>query len=53
MVWFTSLEAVRSFAGDSYETPVISAKAAALLSRHAERCDHYDLAGAENVADHG
>ena len=47
MVWFTSLEAVRSFAGESFETPVISAKAATLLSRYDERCDHYDLRASE------
>jgi len=37
MVWFTSLEAVRSFAGDSFEVPVISEKARKLLSRYAGR----------------
>ena len=44
MVWFDSLEAVRFFAGEAYEKPVISPKAEALLSHYAERCDHYDLA---------
>ena len=42
-VWFESLDAVKSFAGENYETPVISPKAKALLSRHAERCDHFHL----------
>lgn len=45
MVWFDSLESVKSFAGESYDTPVISDKARALLSRHVARCDHYELAG--------
>jgi hypothetical protein len=46
MVWFTSLDAVRGFAGDDYGTPVISAKAQLLLSRYADRCDHYELRAA-------
>jgi heme-degrading monooxygenase HmoA len=46
MVWFTSLDAVRGFAGDDYEVPVISPKAQRLLSRYAERCDHYELRAA-------
>jgi heme-degrading monooxygenase HmoA len=47
MVWFDSLDAVRSFAGANYELPVISEKAHQLLSRHANRCEHYDLSGFE------
>jgi hypothetical protein len=43
MVWFTSLDAVRSFAGESYETPVISPTAQRLLARYNDRCDHYAL----------
>jgi hypothetical protein len=43
LVWFASLTDVRGFAGDDYETPVISPTAAALLSRYAPRCDHYAL----------
>jgi hypothetical protein len=35
MVWFESIDAVKAFAGESYEVPVISAKAGTLLSRHA------------------
>jgi hypothetical protein len=46
MVWFTSLDAVRSFAGDDYRVPVISPKARQLLSRYAECCDHYELRAA-------
>ena len=47
MVWFESLNAVRSFAGENYEMPVISSKARGLLSRYAERCDHYNLAASQ------
>ncbi len=49
MVWFESLEAVSSFAGENYEVPVISEKAGALLSRYAARCEHYVLAGSEGT----
>jgi hypothetical protein len=45
MLWFDSVESVRSFAGDNYETPVISAKARSLLMRFADRADHYELSG--------
>ena len=45
LVWFESLQAVRSFAGEHYERPVISAKAQALLSRNAERVEHYEVSG--------
>ena len=50
MVWFTSLEAVRSFAGDAFDIPVISDKAHQLLSRYAERCDHYELRATDSVS---
>lgn len=43
MVWFTGLDAVRGFAGDNYEVPVISATAQRLLARYKPRCDHYAL----------
>jgi hypothetical protein len=43
MVWFASLEAVKGFAGEAYETPVLSATARRLLKRYNERCDHYAL----------
>ena len=45
LVWFESLASVQSFAGASYEVPVISEKARGLLLRYAERCEHYDLSG--------
>ena len=49
MLWFESLQHVRSFAGDNYEIPVISEKARALLSRCADRADHYQLGGSQLV----
>ena len=47
LVWFDSRDSVRSFAGESYELPVISAKARGLLSRHSDHCDHYEGSGVE------
>ena len=44
LTWFDSLDAVRAFAGDDYETPVITERAAALLVRWADKAVHYDLA---------
>lgn len=38
---FDSLEAIRGFAGEDYETAVIEPKARALLSRYDERAQHY------------
>jgi heme-degrading monooxygenase HmoA len=40
---FESLDAVRTFAGDDYERAVIEPEAKALLSRHDERSEHYDV----------
>jgi heme-degrading monooxygenase HmoA len=45
MVWFQSLDSVRAFAGNDFETPVISAKARPLLSRYANRVSHFELSG--------
>jgi antibiotic biosynthesis monooxygenase (ABM) superfamily enzyme len=41
---FESLEAVRAFAGDDYETPVLEPRALELLSRWEEHAAHYDTA---------
>jgi heme-degrading monooxygenase HmoA len=38
-----SLEAVRTFAGEDYETAVVPAEARALLSRFDERSVHYEM----------
>ena len=39
---FESLDAVRSFAGEDYETPVIEPRARDLLSRFEERAHHFE-----------
>jgi len=39
---FDSLDAIRAFAGEDYETAVIEPAAEALLSRHDERARHYN-----------
>src|SRR5271163_848572 len=50
MLWFDSVESVRAFAGANYETPVISEKARLLLSRFADRADHYELSGSDRFS---
>jgi antibiotic biosynthesis monooxygenase (ABM) superfamily enzyme len=41
---FDSLDAIRAFAGDDYEVPVLEPQARALLSRYDERALHFDTA---------
>jgi heme-degrading monooxygenase HmoA len=43
MTLFDSLDAVRAFAGDDYEVPVIEPEAARLLSRTDDRAAHYEV----------
>jgi hypothetical protein len=50
MVWFDTLDSVRAFAGEAYDTPVISAKAAGLLAHYDGRCRHYALKGSGWIA---
>ncbi len=45
LVWFTSVDVVKAFAGDDYERAYISETAAKLLSEYADRCDHFELKG--------
>jgi heme-degrading monooxygenase HmoA len=49
---FDSIEAIRTFAGDDYETPVLEPRALELLSRYEERALHFETssfaAGAES-----
>jgi heme-degrading monooxygenase HmoA len=40
---FDSIDAVRQFAGDDYETAVVPASALALLTRYDERSQHYKV----------
>jgi antibiotic biosynthesis monooxygenase (ABM) superfamily enzyme len=46
IVRFASLDAVKAFAGDAYETPVIEPEAARLLSRYEDRARHYETVDA-------
>jgi heme-degrading monooxygenase HmoA len=39
---FDSLEAIRAFAGDDYETPVLEPRALELLSRYESHAVHYE-----------
>jgi heme-degrading monooxygenase HmoA len=41
---FESLDAIRAFAGDDYELPVLEPEALALLSRYEERAAHFETA---------
>jgi hypothetical protein len=43
VTYFVDLEAVRGFAGDSYETAVVADGARAVLSRFEETVRHYDV----------
>lgn len=42
LTYFDSLEAVREFAGENYETAVVPPKAQQLLSHYDARAIHYD-----------
>lgn len=41
---FDSVDAVRAFAGEDYETPVLEPQAIALLARYERRAVHFDTA---------
>src|SRR5262249_21545272 len=43
IMWFDSLEAVRTFAGEDYEIAVVPPKARALLARFDVRSHHYEV----------
>lgn len=43
IMWFDSLEAVRTFAGKDYEAAVVPPAARRLLARFDERSAHYDV----------
>jgi heme-degrading monooxygenase HmoA len=44
ITWFTGLDAVRSFAGDDYESAVVEDTARRALSRWDERVSHHEVA---------
>jgi heme-degrading monooxygenase HmoA len=43
VMWFDSLDAVRTFAGTDYEIAVVPPKARAILSRFDARSQHYEV----------
>ena len=43
IMWFESLEDVRAFAGEDYETAVVPPKARALLAHFDARSQHYEV----------
>jgi len=43
VMWFDSLDAVRTFAGPDYEAAVVPPKARAVLARFDERSQHYEV----------
>jgi heme-degrading monooxygenase HmoA len=43
VMWFDSLDAVKAFAGDDYETAYVPDKARAVLKRFDPRSQHYDI----------
>jgi antibiotic biosynthesis monooxygenase (ABM) superfamily enzyme len=44
---FETLDAIRAFAGDDYETPVLEPTARALLVRFDPRAEHFETASLE------
>ncbi len=42
-MWFNSLNSIRIFAGEDYETAVVPAKAQAILKRFDSRSQHYEV----------
>jgi len=43
IMWFDSIDAVRSFAGEDYEIAVVPPKARSLLSRFDAKSQHYEV----------
>jgi hypothetical protein len=43
VMWFSDLDAVRTFAGEDYEAAVVPPKARQLLSRFDDRSQHYEV----------
>ncbi len=46
IMWFDSLDGVRTFAGEDYEAAVVPPKARELLSHFDARSQHYDVKAA-------
>ena len=43
IMWFSSLDAIKSFAGDDYETAMVPPAARAVLSRFDVKSQHYEV----------
>jgi len=43
VMWFDTLDAIKAFAGDDYETAVVPPKARAVLKRYDARSRHYEV----------
>ena len=43
VMWFDSLDDVKAFAGDDYETAYVPEKARAVLKRYDARSQHYEV----------
>ncbi|MFQ5819467.1 MAG: antibiotic biosynthesis monooxygenase family protein [Candidatus Heimdallarchaeota archaeon] len=43
IMWFDSIEAIRTFTGEDYEIAVVPPKARSLLSRFDTRSQHYEV----------
>ena len=43
IMWFDSIEHIRSFAGDDYEKAVVHPKAQSLLKRYDSVSEHYEV----------
>lgn len=43
IMWFDTIESVKAFAGEDYETAVVPPKARAILSHFDERSQHYEV----------
>jgi hypothetical protein len=49
IMWFDSLDAVRTFAGEEYELAVVPAGARAVLARFDARSQHYEVEAERTV----
>ena len=43
IMWFDSIDAVRTFAGENYDVAVVPPEARALLSRFDDKSQHYEV----------
>ena len=50
IMWFDSLNAIKAFAGEDYETSVVLPKPHALLKRYDARSRHYEVVEERNAA---